>query len=97
LQCAQYHDTPVEEDGSACIPNVTNVVTKKLASFMAAVSISASLAKVSVSILHSLTEYQPIKSFWFFLPFSACYKLNKLSILSTEFFYWIRCINIWSA
>jgi hypothetical protein len=59
----------VEDDGSTIIPNVTNVVAEKLASFMAAVSISASLAKVSVSLLHSLTEYQPIKSFWFFSMF----------------------------
>jgi hypothetical protein len=67
LQRAKYHDRPVEDDGSTRIPNVTKVVAKELASFVAAVSISASLAKVSVSLLHSLTEYQPIKSFCFFL------------------------------
>jgi hypothetical protein len=69
LQCAQCHDRPVEDDGSTYIPNVTNVVAKKLAGFMSEVSISASLAKVSMSLLHSLTEYQPIKSFWFFSLF----------------------------
>ena len=69
MQCVQYHERPVEDDGSTCIPNVTNVVAKILASFVAAVSIYASLVKVSVSVLHSLTKYQQIKSFWFFSAF----------------------------
>lgn len=68
------------DGGSTCIPNVTNVVAKKLASFMSAVSIYASLAKVSVSVLHSLTEYQPIKSFWGFFRVPPALNLTNIQL-----------------
>ena len=86
----------MKDEGSTCIPNVTNVVAKKLASFMAAVSIYVSLAKVSVSVLHSLTEYQPIRSFLVFRVPPALNLTNLQFYPQLSFFYWVRCVNIWS-